>query len=137
MVTIEQIKAIFDESVVGALATVNDDGSPWISPLHVVLGNGHIYWFSTEDKMHSRNIARDSRVSLTHFSRDTSGGPKGVYVNGRTELLDASGRKEAYELFERRLGSVPSVFKNASAYRLPLGEFSEKKSTGNCWYFYS
>lgn len=133
----EKMKAVFDESVVGVLATVKEDGSPWSSPLHLVLGDGFVHWFSTEDKVHSLNIARDPRVSLVHFSRDTSGGPKGIYINGKAELLDAEGRQETYQLFEKRLGSVPSTFDKASAYRLPIGQFDEHKSTGNCWYFYS
>lgn len=133
----EQMKAVFDESVIGVLATINEDGSPWASPLHLVLGDGYIHWFSTEDKVHSLNVARDSRVSIAHFSRDTSGGPKGVYINGEAELLDEEGRKKTYELFQRRLGNVPSAFENASAYRVPVGDYSEQKSTGNCWYFYS
>ncbi len=133
----ERAKAVFGEGVIGVLATVNQDGSPRATPLHLVLGEGYIHWFSTEDKVHSVNIARDSRVSLTLFSRDTSKGPKGVYVSGKAELLDDEGRSNTYELFQQRLGTVPAVFDTASAYKVPVGVFDEQKSTGNCWYFYS
>src|SRR5690606_35634593 len=110
---------------------------PWATPLHIVADNTAMYWFSTTDRAHSLNIARDARVSIALFSPDDSRGPKGVYVNGHTELLDEMGRDKAYALFQQRLGSVPSVFATASAYKLSIGTLNEQKSTGNCWYFYS
>lgn len=133
----EQAQAILNENILGTLATVNEDGSPWATPLHVVADNDALYWFSTEDKAHSANIARDGRVSVALFSPDESRGPKGVYVNGRAELLGSEQRAAVYALFQGRLGSVPSVFDTASAYKLPFGSLDEQKSTGNCWYFYN
>jgi general stress protein 26 len=133
----EQAKVILDENILGVLATINDDGSPWATPLHVVADSDAVYWFSKNDRTHSLNIERDNRVSLALFSPDESRGPRGVYINGRAELLGDSGRTEAYKLFEQRLGTVPSVFAAASAYKLRIGTLNEQKSTGNCWYFYS
>lgn len=134
---IEQAQAIFDENILAVLATVNEDGSPWATPVHVVTDGEAVYWFSREDTAHSQNIARDGRASITLFSPDTSRGPKGVYLNGTAELLSGERRIEVYALFQGRLGSVPSVFDDASAYRLPLGVYSDEKSTENRWYFYS
>lgn len=133
----EQAKTIFDNNVIGALATINEDGSPLATPLHMVLGEDAVYWFSKETTVHSQNITRDPRASLTLFSTDTSRGTQGVYISGEAALVDSSGRGAVYELFKKRLGTVPAAFDNFSAYRLPIGTFSEQKSTGNCWYFYS
>lgn len=133
----EQVRLLFEESVLGTLATVNEDGSPWSTPLHVVTDGEAVYWFSKEATVHSQNIARDERVSLSLFSPDESKGPKGVYVNGRVEKLAGGRDREAREVAMERLGSLPPVFAAASAYRLPLGMYSEEKSTGTCWYFYS
>ena len=133
----EQAKSIFDDNVLGVLATVNEDGSPWSTPLHVVTDGTAVYWFSKDTTMHSQNIARDGRVSLALFSPDESKGPKGVYINGRAEKLTGDDDKRAREVFIARVGSLPPVFATASAYRLLLGTYSDEKSTGNCWYFYS
>ena len=133
----EQAQAIFAENVIGVLATVNEDGSPWATPLHIVADDAALYWFSAADRAHSANVVRDSRVHMTLFSPDTSGGLKGVYVSGSAELLDAAGHAATHELLTKRLGTVPPAFAGWDAYRLPIGTLDEQKSTGSCWYFYS
>lgn len=133
----EQARLIFDENILGMIATVNKDGSPWVSPLHMVTDGEYVYWFSKETTTHSENIVRDARVSLSIFSADTSKGPKGVYVNGRAEVLSGDDDIRARNVATKRLGSLPPVFDVAAAYRLPLGQYDDEKSTGNCWYFYS
>ena len=133
----DQAQAIFDESVLGTLATVNQDGSPWATPVHVATDGEAVYWFSHETTVHSRNIERDQRVSLALFSPDESRGPKGVYINGRAEKLDQPRADRAREVFTARIGTLPPIFQTAQAYRLPVGELNAEKSTGKCWYFYS
>lgn len=133
----EQTRAILNENILGVLATINEDGSPWATPLHIVSDDTALYWFSAHDRVHSANLARDNRATITIFSPDTSHGLQGVYVSGQAELLDSEGHARAHELFQKRLGTVPPSFANWSAYRLPIGTLNEQKSTGNCWYFYS
>ena len=133
----EQAELVFDENVIGTIATVNEDGSPWSSPLHMVTDGEYVYWFSKETTTHSQNIARDNRVSISLVSSDMSKGPKGVYVNGRAEVLSGDDDIRARRVAIKRLGSLPPVFDTAAAYRLSLGRYSDEKSTGNCWYFYS
>ena len=133
----EQAQVVFDENILAVLATVNEDGSPWATPVHVATDGEYVYWFSHESTIHSQNVARDARISVSLFSPDESKGPKGVYVNGRAEKLAGEQADTAREVFTNRIGTLPPVFATASAYRLPLGRYDEKKSTGNCWYFYS
>ena len=133
----KQANELFAENVLATLATVNADGSPWGTPVHVATGGEYVYWFSKESTVHSQNIARDPRVSLTLFSPDESRGPKGVYVNGQVELLRGDSEQAAREIIGMRLGSFPPAFAAAKAYRLPIGVYNAEKSTGNCWYFYS
>ncbi|HMS92761.1 MAG TPA: pyridoxamine 5'-phosphate oxidase family protein [Candidatus Saccharibacteria bacterium] len=133
----EEVQGVFDENVIGTIATINEDGSPWSSPLHMVTDGEYVYWFSKETTAHSQNIARDSRVSVSLVSSDMSKGPKGVYVNGRAEVLSGDDDIRARNVATKRLGSLPPVFDVATAYRLPLGQYDDEKSTGNCWYFYS
>ena len=132
-----QVNELFAENILATLATVNADGTPWSTPLHVASDGEYIYWFSKESTVHSQNIARDPRVSLTLFSPDESRGPKGVYVNGQVELLSGDSEQAAREMIGKRLGGFPPAFAAAKAYRLPIGVYNAEKSTGNCWYFYS
>lgn len=134
---IEQTQSIFNENILGVLGTVNEDGSPWATPLHIVADDQAVYWFSSETAVHSQNIVRDSRVSLSLFSPDESQGPKGVYVNGSAEKMTGEDVQKARDVFAERIGAFPAAFEAASAYRLPIGELDAEKSTGSCWYFYS
>ena len=133
----EREQSVFDESVLGTLATVNQDGSPWATPLHMATDGEAVYWFSKETTVHSQNIARDARVSLSLFSPDESRGPRGVYVNGTAEKLTGEAAENARDVYRQRVGILPPVFETATAYRLRFGQYSDEKSTGNCWYFYS
>jgi nitroimidazol reductase NimA-like FMN-containing flavoprotein (pyridoxamine 5'-phosphate oxidase superfamily) len=130
-------RTILAENLIGSIATVNEDGSPWVSPVHIFSDEEAVYWFSTEDKQHSQNLDHDPRVSLALFSTDVTKGPKGVYVNGRAEKLSGQSVDAARQLMVEKIGRVLPVFETATPYKLKIGEFNRGKSTGNCWYFYS
>lgn len=133
----DEARAILNDNLVGAVATINEDGTPWISPVHIFSDDKAVYWFSDESRQHSENVERDARVSLTLFSPDASRGPKGIYINGSVAKLDVDATTEAKKLIEAKIGKMIPVFENATAYRLPIGQFNRGKSTGNCWYFYT
>lgn len=133
----EQARAILDENLLGALATINQDGTPRATPLHFVADDQALYWFSAEDKVHSENITRNSQVSATVFSPDTSRGLQAVYISGQAEKLSDDDHAWVHELFEQRLEVVPPTFIGWRAYKLPIGTLNEQKSTGSCWYFYT
>ena len=133
----EKALDILNENILGTLATVNQDGSPRSTPLHLITDGKSIYWFSSESTTHSLNIDRDSRVSLTLFSPDTSNGLKAVYFSVVCEKVSEGDIDLVRDLFKNRAGSFPQHFMSAAAYRLPIGSLDLEKSTGNCWYFYS
>ena len=133
----DEARAILDENILGTIATINEDGSPWSSPVHIFSDEEAVYWFSYEDKVHSINLERDPRVSLTLFSPDESRGPKGIYINGIVSKLDDESTTAAKQLMVAKIGKIPTYFEKATAYRLPIGQLNSSKSTGNCWYFYT
>ncbi len=135
----DEARAILQNNVLGTIATVNEDGSPWATPVHVFYdeANEAVYWFSHETTQHSLNLARDARVSLSLFSPDESQGPKGVYLNGRAEMLDAGKTAAAKQVVVARLTTLPPIFDTATAYMLQIGNYNRGKSTRNCWYFYT
>ena len=133
----DEARAILSENIIGVLATVNQDGSPWANPVHTFFDDEAIYWFSYADKQHSLNIDRDPRISLTVFSPDLSRGPKGVYINGQVQKLDVDETTAAQKLRVARIGKVPVFFEGTVGYKLKFGELNSSKTSGNCWYFYT
>lgn len=133
----DDVRALFNEVVLGVLATVNEDGSPWATPLHVFADDEAVYWFSGQEKQHSLNLERKPNGSVTVFSPDESDGLKGAFFNGPVTMLDQSKRGYVRELVAQRMGDVPLTFESAAAYCLKIGELNSSKSNGKCWYFYS
>jgi general stress protein 26 len=133
----DEARTILSKNILGTVATINEDGSPWATPIHVFSDNEAVYWFSNEDKIHSLNIERDPRVSLTLFSSDLSRGPIGIYVNGMATKLDDESTTSAKQFMMAKIGKIPAYFEHATGYRLAIGQLNSSKSTGNCWYFYS
>lgn len=81
---------LFQQEVLGVLATIDADGAPRATPLHVFYGEGFVYWFSKPAAEHSRNVLERPRVSVTLFSPDKSHGLRGVYISGPNRLPDGS-----------------------------------------------
>ncbi len=133
----DEVRTILNENILGTVATINEDGSPWSSPIHIFSDDRAVYWFSQESAQHSLNVEKDPRVSLTLFSPDTSRGPKGVYINGSVTKLDVNETTEAKQLMVAKIGKIPTFYETATAYRLEIGNFNRGKSYGNCWYFYT
>ena len=70
-----------------AMATVNADGSPHLSPVFMAFDeqlNG--YWSSHPDSQHSQNIVRTGQAFLTVF--DSREGHGGLYIEAMAHLLE-------------------------------------------------
>lgn len=131
----EAIKTILGDNLIGTVATLNEDGSPWATPVHIFADDEALYWFSKDQHQHSRNIERDPRVSVALWSQ--SGGTKGAYISGNAMKISADALPEALEVVVSAVGKVPPVFENTSGYRLPIGTPDTSRSSENRWYFYT
>lgn len=107
------------------LATINEDGSPRATPLLAYFSDGRIVWRSNEDARHSKNIARDARVSISGWYEDTEENEfKAVYIasqavnNGDTQVA------EEYQ-------------NSTNEYYAFVGELDEEESLPNRYYFRS
>jgi hypothetical protein len=71
------------------LATVNEDGSPWNTPVSAAHDDQlNFFWGSSPDNVHSDNIRRDGRVFVTIYdSTVPEGTGEGLYLIGRAEEL--------------------------------------------------
>ena len=131
----EDIKAILEANLVGTLATLNEDGSPWATPVHVITGDNELYWYSKDSHQHSQNILRDPRVSLALWGRTE--GTKGAYIQGTAVRLEGDAAEQAFARIRKPDGTLPGVFENTSPYLLPVGPINRDKSSEKRWYFYS
>lgn len=121
--------------MIGTLATLNEDGSPWATPVHIVAHDNYVYWFSKDTHQHSQNVIRDPRVCVSLWSKNE--GTKGAYINSTTERLEGENADAAFAMVKEKLGSLPPVFENTSPYRAKIGQINSSKSSENRWYFYS
>lgn len=131
----EAIKKILDQNLIGTLATLNSDGSPWATPVHIFADEDALYWFSKDEQQHSVNIAHDPRVSVALWSQNE--GSKGAYISGTATKLSADETPSALDIVVSTVGKIPPVFENTSAYRLRIGQINSSKSSENRWYFYT
>lgn len=131
-----ECQQFLSEVVHGALATINEDGSPWVVPLHIFFDQSAnaIVWFSHEKANHSANIIREPRVSMTAWGGTPSAA---AYIGGSAYKLEEAKKNDARALVEAKTGSFPPIFEGADAYILPLGKYDLEKSTENRWYFYT
>lgn len=131
----DEINTILKANMIGTLATLNEDGSPWATPVHIIAHKSYVYWFSEDTHQHSQNVVRDSRVSVSLWSKDE--GTKGVYINGDAERLEGKAADHAFAMVKEKFGSIPPVFENTSPYRVAIGMLNSSKSSENRWYFYT
>ncbi|UTX51334.1 pyridoxamine 5'-phosphate oxidase family protein [Candidatus Saccharibacteria bacterium TM7i] len=131
----ENIQAILSNNRVGTLATLNVDGSPWATPVHILADNEAVYWFSKDTHQHSLNVENDPRVSIALWS--TENGQNGAYISGLAQKLAGEEAEKAFDIVVATFGSIPPVFDGVSAYRVPLGQPNTEKSSEKRWYFYT
>lgn len=131
----ENIKLILADNLIGTVATLNEDGSPWATPVHVFSDDKALYWFSKDTHQHSVNIQRNPQVSVALWSNTK--GTKGAYISGFATKLDVKATEQAFGVVVSTLGMMPSVFENTSAYRVEIGKVNTSKSSENRWYFYT
>lgn len=129
------IKKLLEANLVGTLATSNEDGSPWATPIHVFADDVAVYWFSKETQQHSENIVRDPRVSLALWARIE--GTVGAYISGTAEILSVEDTTTCITSLASLDGTIPAHFIGTTGYRLLIGSLNRGKSTEKRWYFYT
>lgn len=130
-----QIQSILESNRVGTLATINPDGSPWATTVHIFTDDNALYWFSKDTHQHSTNIEVDPRVSVALWARTES--TVGAYISGAAVKLSAEETANARQLVVEAIGTIPSYFEGTFAYKLNVGQPDLSKSSDKRWYFYS
>ena len=91
--TIAQVQEALNRAEIMALATLDDDGGSWTSPvLFQYDADLLLYFASLPDARHVRNIQRDPRVSAAIYSYPgPPGGNLGLQIKGTAELATEPG----------------------------------------------
>lgn len=99
------------------ISTVNEDGSPHLSPVFAALDDElNMYWASNPKTTHSCNVIRDGRVFLVLFDSMEKGG--GLYIKARAH--EARG-----DVFERGLKAFNEKRQKLLKETVPREKFGE------------
>lgn len=94
---IAQIGALLREESTLALATVDEHGEPWVTPVfYLADGTLHLYWLSSQKSRHSENLQRNPLASGTVYRhaerwKDICG----VQMRGRVQVVEEAGERDA------------------------------------------
>jgi hypothetical protein len=96
-------RAIIDGNRYMVLGTADEGGRPWVSPVYYApSGYSELYWVSSPEAQHSRNLAARSDLSIVVFdSQAPVGEGQGVYMSAVAEQLEGADLDEGIEIFSR------------------------------------
>jgi hypothetical protein len=99
----EVARAIIDGNRYMVLGTADEGGRPWVSPVYYApSGYSELYWVSSPEAQHSRNLAVRRELSIVVFdSRAPVGEGQGVYMSAVAEQLTGSDLERGIETFSR------------------------------------
>lgn len=99
----EFIRDHVDEHKQFALATVGQDGQPWLVCLNLAYDEQfNIIWKSEKDTVHSQHVRANPSAAICIFSEDTERGDFGLYAKAQAQEI--SDEQELKRLLQIRFG---------------------------------
>jgi nitroimidazol reductase NimA-like FMN-containing flavoprotein (pyridoxamine 5'-phosphate oxidase superfamily) len=101
----EIVRGIVDAGLYMVLATADEDGRPWSSPVYFAhVECREFVWVSSPDVRHSRNIAVRPEVGIAVFDSSAAiGTGQGAYMSAVAGLVEETDVAErALDVFSRR-----------------------------------
>ena len=97
-------RAIVDANLYMVLATADEAGQPWASPVYYApRGYQELLWVSRPERRHSRNLEGRDAVSIVIFDSSVPiGTGQAVYMSGTAAEVDDAALEELVEVFSRR-----------------------------------
>ena len=127
----ELAKEILDTVEVGALATVNVDRTPLVTPLHFARFGNSIIWISEPTARHSENAFRNGKVEFVVWDDKK----RAVFLKTNATELPESEKEAAMAAYKEKLADFMPRCQNPQIYVAPIGELDEKTTTGNWLHF--
>jgi len=96
-------RTIIDGNRYMVLGTADQSGRPWVSPVYYApSGYAELYWVSSPEAQHSRNLAARPEVSIVVFdSQAPVGEGQGVYMSAVADELEGAQADRGIEVFSR------------------------------------
>jgi nitroimidazol reductase NimA-like FMN-containing flavoprotein (pyridoxamine 5'-phosphate oxidase superfamily) len=97
-------RAIIDANLYLVLATADDTGRPWSSPVYFAHNRyTEFLWVSAPEAVHSQNIAARPQIGIAIFdSHAPISTGQGVYMSAVAEQVGADDLMQGMEVFSRR-----------------------------------
>ncbi len=127
----ELAKEILDTVEVGALATVNVDRTPLVTPLHFARFGNSIIWISEPTARHSENAFRNGKAEFVVWDDKK----RAVFLKTNVTELPESEKEAAMVAYKEKLADFMPRCQNPQIYVAPIGELDEKTTTGNWLHF--
>ena len=127
----ELAKEILDTVEVGALATVNVDRTPLVTPLHFARFGNSIIWISEPTARHSENAFRNGKAEFVVWDDKK----RAVFLKTNVTELPESEKEAAMAAYKEKLADFMPRCQNPQIYVAPIGELVEKTTTGNWLHF--
>ena len=127
----ELAKEILDTVEVGALATVNVDRTPLVTPLHFARFGNSIIWISEPTARHSENVFRNGKAEFVVWDDKK----RAVFLKTNVTELPESEKEAAMAAYKEKLADFMPRCQNPQIYVAPIGELDEKTTTGNWLHF--
>jgi nitroimidazol reductase NimA-like FMN-containing flavoprotein (pyridoxamine 5'-phosphate oxidase superfamily) len=97
-------RRLVDEAMYMTLATADDEGRPWASPLwFAASGYSQFLWVSDPEARHSRNLAARPEVAIVIFDSTVRiGAAEAVYVEAVAQEVPAPELEQAIAIYSAR-----------------------------------
>jgi nitroimidazol reductase NimA-like FMN-containing flavoprotein (pyridoxamine 5'-phosphate oxidase superfamily) len=96
-------KAIVDSNRYMTLATADENGVPWASPVWFASAdNSAFFWVSAPEARHSHNLAARPQVGVIFDSQVPGGAGQAVYMSATAEEVAGTDIDEGIEIFSRQ-----------------------------------
>src|SRR5918996_5832155 len=82
-------RSIIDSNRYMTLATANEDGTPWASPVwYAPVEYREFLWVSSPEARHSRNLAVRPELAIVIFDSHEAGGWNALYLSAIADRLE-------------------------------------------------
>jgi PPOX class probable F420-dependent enzyme len=114
----EDVRKLIDDKQFWHVATVNPDGSPQVTPMWVMMRNGHIVLNSALGRRKTRNLEQNPRVALSLI--DPENAYKSLQVQGRVvdTIVGDQAEADIDTLSEKYTGQTPYPWRGPGEQRV-------------------
>lgn len=127
----QEAKQILDTIEVGAMATVNRDRTPLVTPLHFARLDDSIIWISEPDARHTENAMRTGKAEFVVWDDEK----RAVYLKTSVMRLPEEDKKRALKAYADKLGDFLPCSEQREIYISPIGQLDDNSTTGKWLHF--